>query len=1041
MIGVMTRVAFLLRVALAQLCVHPAYDFPSNVLAEPCGDDLGPSELPITPEISAYHTEVLKTYVERLEKVIRAVLSECKKHHVQVLVFPEYSIPSELLPDLQGEAVDHDMCIVAGSHMVNERAISDYRAAMFGSDLINVEPGDSSDYQKAVSPVLLRQGVQLVWKNRPSMAIEKIKPDKRENRWMTVSFLPDAPAQSFQLGVKLCSDAICDPMPRGERMMRHLMVIPAYQSEPSDYHHQGELWLLNRTPLCFVNVAAPVKESKHPYGGTRLWGWVTDGVLEPFLQYDARGRHGSFPLPSETEALVIGEVDCECQSMNPRQIDAPSPLKIVAMPILCYEGDPVYQLHFSTRQSLKDDWTEYKRLAGKKVHRLVEHFMKPLLRQEAVLQDEEIREYLQFIRIADRPLWEVGYIDCHKALAVLDVVRQQDSLSESECQAIRQASEHVQGLIDGLAKSHDIPDHLKKVGLDARQAKLAAPPSLQGRESDIQRVLRFSSSPDTRLLLLQGEKGIGKTQFARVGLRQAFPSLPCLDLEVNSGMGFVRLLMSLARRLQFELFGGLAGLRDEALSSRFMDAVLERFDQSSRYLVIDEWQLFMEDGYPRDERLAEFVAKVIQRKSLLANKVVLVTRERLDETRLKTQYGIGDDLWDSAVTDLELPQLDDKVMEIIVENEIGLRFDERIPLKKEETIRRLRGNPGAAHMLVSILQNEPSNEPLDASKVAKRFERMLYGFVLNREDERGGLLGYLAVFDTPVTIPEIAVRLGSDAGMLVNRYHRQFHIERRGGGYCLRKLVKDAVLAGLGREASNEHHEHAAKVYETRIETGSSTDLDDKAEYVRHLADSGLLDKAAKHAVEPVPELRPAAIRRYEQGDTEQALTYFKMMGRFAPDAEIFAYQALCHARLGEHPDASVLLKKALNMQEKLWWAPAVYASILARQKAYHEVEPMLQQASSSSAKETDALRRARHNSQIAWVRGLSDESRPDMSAAKVCYKEALRLWPQHKEAAQGLTRCSHARLTPAAREHLSPARGGIRRPEVCPEELQRSTF
>ena len=104
-----------IRIALAQIAYWPAYysherDYlltPTQIPAVNLGQ-LG--KVPLVP---------IKTgYIEILQRKVEAILESCQLNGVDLLVFPEYSIPLELLPCIKDQTLG-GMTVVAGSHRVS----------------------------------------------------------------------------------------------------------------------------------------------------------------------------------------------------------------------------------------------------------------------------------------------------------------------------------------------------------------------------------------------------------------------------------------------------------------------------------------------------------------------------------------------------------------------------------------------------------------------------------------------------------------------------------------------------------------------------------------------------------------------------------------------------------------------------------------------------------------------------------------------------------------------------------------------------------
>lgn len=120
-----------LRVAVVQLAFHPALLIDrrsprEDPLFNPGSpDSLSPERgelpLPLKEKLDALRRRIRATYDAQLLGRIKAVLERCSAWRARVVVFPEYSVPWELLPAIAAAAAS-DMVVVAGTHMVEQAA-------------------------------------------------------------------------------------------------------------------------------------------------------------------------------------------------------------------------------------------------------------------------------------------------------------------------------------------------------------------------------------------------------------------------------------------------------------------------------------------------------------------------------------------------------------------------------------------------------------------------------------------------------------------------------------------------------------------------------------------------------------------------------------------------------------------------------------------------------------------------------------------------------------------------------------------------------
>lgn len=190
------------RVAVVQLAYQPAALIDRrSPLEDPLFDVGRPdtfglaSNLPeaIEEKLTALRVRMRAAYCAQLRLRLDAVLSACRDWKVRIVVFPEYSIPWELLPHVAASA--GDAVVVAGTHAVDQAA----RKAKVYEDLGWSSP--PPQLGEAVCPVLHdRRLIGLQAKLNPS----KLEAGLRKGKgWKPVS-LPSTLAGP--MGVMICLD-------------------------------------------------------------------------------------------------------------------------------------------------------------------------------------------------------------------------------------------------------------------------------------------------------------------------------------------------------------------------------------------------------------------------------------------------------------------------------------------------------------------------------------------------------------------------------------------------------------------------------------------------------------------------------------------------------------------------------------------------------------------------------------------------------------------------------------------------------------------
>lgn len=197
------------RVGVVQLAYHPVVPVPSpSALEDPFGDPsrevssllpAGESSAPLHLQrpLKELMRRIRDAYLAQTKRKVEAILDACRRWSVQILVFPEYSIPPALLESIARAAPD--TVVVAGTHFVDDDTLEQRHYEKLGS---------SADHDEllrcAVSPVL--HGGRLL------ALIPKLHPAKPELRFLQPGhgWAPIDLPESFggPLGVLVCLDLL-----------------------------------------------------------------------------------------------------------------------------------------------------------------------------------------------------------------------------------------------------------------------------------------------------------------------------------------------------------------------------------------------------------------------------------------------------------------------------------------------------------------------------------------------------------------------------------------------------------------------------------------------------------------------------------------------------------------------------------------------------------------------------------------------------------------------------------------------------------------
>ncbi|HEX2691681.1 MAG TPA: hypothetical protein VHN14_33960 [Kofleriaceae bacterium] len=250
------------RVAVVQLDGHPAAVLPgwSDPLEDPLfggKDETLPTPGAVAEElvqpIRALRRRVREAYCAQLLRKVTAILEACRGWGVQLVVFPEYSIPWQILDGVAARS--GQMVVVAGTHAAT-------RAARNNGVYQRLGAGPPPALE-AVAPVL-HHGKLLALTSKMHAAKPERGALRESERWSTIELPPDLGLPS-PLGVVICLDFLVAPGAEPDKVTRdklqqaRLLAVPSWTPTHTLREFEAAAWASaarGRTPVLYANVAA-----------------------------------------------------------------------------------------------------------------------------------------------------------------------------------------------------------------------------------------------------------------------------------------------------------------------------------------------------------------------------------------------------------------------------------------------------------------------------------------------------------------------------------------------------------------------------------------------------------------------------------------------------------------------------------------------------------------------------------------------------------------------------------------------------------------
>ncbi len=237
-----------------------------------------------------------KSYLEYLKAKLKKILDTCKEKSVNMAVFPEYSIPAELLIFLN--RYTSQMIIFAGTH-----TISSHFQPIYNEVGLEVK---AEDEQRSMCVVLMGERAVRIDKMKRSWQ----EPHLKEGRcWEHIILTEKKHGVDATLVCLICSDFLSPPKQAEQYVTGNygeanniVFVIPANTPIEQPVHDMGlqVLEFMERNVKRFERHAVYLLANSAHYGGSRVYFHNRDMLVRQLAD-----SMGFLPMPAGEEGLLV----------------------------------------------------------------------------------------------------------------------------------------------------------------------------------------------------------------------------------------------------------------------------------------------------------------------------------------------------------------------------------------------------------------------------------------------------------------------------------------------------------------------------------------------------------------------------------------------------------------------------------------------------------------------------------------------------------------------------------------------------------------
>ena len=1006
-----------LRFHLYQIRYAPAY-FTDNTdyLSEPCL--LLGKPLSSALRASAVGREVLETtrarYLEHIQRKIVSLLEWSAARGAQLVVFPEYSVPSESLGAVAGIAMASGMTVVAASHRVR-----------IGSSSNSVAPGVLiSDYRtfagKACAPVFAADGCI-------DVAIKKFRSQWEPDLQTTggrIARLRLGTARPLQAAILLCIDGL-HAEALGQLWERredspHIIVCPSLTPRSDVFGSLGPLAAANGALFLFVNSA--------DYGGTQCAypdSWESRLSGPSLLQGPlGRGIEAVLEFDVNPNALTIKEPAVGCEA--PGAFPAPYPI--------------AYLDQAPWLEGFQDMAAEVKAQLCKGEINEATEWLDLFLTEKAATIPPLMRRNLEHARNCILPAFtgEMNALETALGVAVIrgtsdtrgiwanatrstlnvlgDLIRNPElDVEPSILQAIAALKEVARSLPSPAAKRSGDSD------ADDRAPGAPRPPvvlpdgdelisSFQDRGDILDEFRTYMGSVESRVILVTGALGIGKTSLVDVFLRKIMTDWKVRRVPVVEGSSSAALVSTLGSSVGCDFDINALSAASPAVFRRRVRDVMARLFEHPRYVtIIDDLGNIVAGRLPLDfKRLEILMEEAAQPDGFRGGRVIIICSALMPRGWINRQ----------GVRHVHLAPLPDRYVYRIIEHQLRrsqVLDGEAPPEISQEVIDLVGGHPLSALYCAEALKDDCTSPA--TKKGLERIGSSVAAELLKHvrlSPAEGQLLQRLSVFRLPAHVDGLRA-LGfpiEQLEILAERCVVASDGRTVGMHEAARRFFYNQMHNGQTRAESHATAvEYYRPIHERRM-ADSIWDPLTTVELCHHLARTGRHMEAADLGVAVVEELKQTARALYrKERRYDEALALFRLVAELAPsDVQALAYVGRCFARIHQWGDSDEAFSKAVaaaaRQRERLWWIYRDWGHIKARFGFYEDATKHFDEAEACGVDDVSIIASRAY---IRWRQGdtkgaleqfaRAHEANPDHQYTLKYYAELLDDVGDHRYA------------------------------------------
>jgi tetratricopeptide (TPR) repeat protein len=864
-----------------------------DMLVEPFGDNsTSISELSF-PGIDKLKEKLKSNYIKWVKSRVISIVKAALSQEVKILVFPEYSIPAQILSEIIASLAGSDMIVVAGSHMIT-------------SNCANLPKGypESKYIKHAISPILSKDGmVGFVFKH--NAAAEEMGSLATPATVNYQNYIDNG----ISLAIRICIDAISNDTRESISSDTNLVAVPSLSKNTDAFSSMGDLSKYNELPVLYANGAHT--------GGSSVYAAVSKKDPHWFLSQPLNGK-----IPSDTEGMIVANIDLDYHKFAVGTVKAAPPANIDSVFNFIYLKNPSHKKCYDAIASVLVEGSES--FHYNKIEYMLDKLYSDKLRAiksdsaNGVLTNESLANSLRCVSFntPDKKAFQK-----EQAELVLNCLSSSIAKANGDGKYL-----HDMGIIAEWLSECKNGNDSSIIGEDAKL--------FFGRDKEKVEIARFINSKESGLII-KGLRGIGKTKLLSKIESEILPeSTPwkTIIIKLEEGVGYELLLDTIEYELNIS-YTEKKGVDPQVIAKRYLD---QACSISPTIIEIDDLHLLTEaNGRFADQSLEAFILALFDvAKSTPRIKIVVTTNRNIPVLHDLKQ--------------LVMSQLSDNEIKQIIEYCYRNRTHSIEPLNiSDETLQYVYGNPLAAIIVSQLVEDDKLFDIESRGGTFERFQEQQMKNMLGEmefSDSEREIISIIAVAKKPVHLEFFRNSYPHLISSFENLYSRML-LEHNEGMLSIHPIFQNYYYNQLDMHKRVNYHKRFSEYFEEKFDSYKTREKRRNpvvlSNLIYHLGGSLQREKLFRYKAY-LDEILPVAFSLYRDKNYEEALKYFEIIREHSKErTDILIKMAQCCVYIGQIERGDKYFELAIASNPRGAYLYASYSITLSGKSNYIHAEKL----------------------------------------------------------------------------------------------------